>query len=98
MKSMTGYGQAEKEIATCHIIVEISSLNKRGLDLFLDLPSDLFSLQLALRKQLTRKAFRGRVHLKLRSEPIEKDLPLQKSFVEKLQEWGDAMGSERNLR
>ena len=63
MKSMTGYGFAEARCAGMSVRVEISSLNKKGLEQVVNLPRNLMSLELDLRKLIQQHLSRGRILL-----------------------------------
>ncbi|MFH1066323.1 MAG: YicC/YloC family endoribonuclease [bacterium] len=61
MKSMTGYGFAEIKRGGLRLTAEISSVNKKGLDLTINLPRQLASLEARLRELVQKKLTRGRV-------------------------------------
>ncbi len=42
LKSMTGFGRAENEISFGKVEVEISSINRKFLDIFLHQPKEFF--------------------------------------------------------
>ena len=59
---MTGFGKAEANLQGRKIKVEISSVNSRkGLDLGINLPRELVSMEAELREQLQKAVSRGRV-------------------------------------
>ena len=63
MKSMTGYGFSEAHLLGIKIVVEASSINKKGLDILINLPRNLSMLEVELRKLIQEKMSRGRVTL-----------------------------------
>jgi uncharacterized protein (TIGR00255 family) len=72
MKSMTGFGAAEIKTEGRTLSVEITSVNsKKGLDLQLNLPRELASLENTLRSQVQKIGVRGRVNVEIhwRSDP-----------------------------
>jgi len=61
IRSMTGYGSAEKLSAKYHIKVELKSLNGKFLELNLRSPKTLGDKEALLRKHLSKKLIRGSV-------------------------------------
>ncbi len=90
-KSMTGYAQevSTKKGGTAWT-VEIHSVNRRMLDLHLQLPKDLLFMDIELRKLLSSKLHRGQVNLKIFQKKQEKsgatllELKKQKAKWEKM--------------
>ncbi len=66
MNSMTGYGYKEIVSGTTQISVEIKSVNARFLDLNINLPSFLNSLESRLRKCVSDRVVRGKVDVNIR--------------------------------
>ncbi len=65
LQSMTGYGKAQSTANGKTILVEVKSLNSRGLDLKMKLPGDLKEREMELRKLVTDTVVRGKVDLTL---------------------------------
>jgi len=65
MKSMTGYGHAECVRNGCKISVEISSVNRKQLDLTVSLPRDLEVLEAQARELLAQSLSRGKVAVRV---------------------------------
>ncbi len=63
MKSMTGFGRAERSLERMDLIVEIRTLNGRYLDLKPHLPKDFMSYEPQLRKEVQTFLHRGRVEV-----------------------------------
>ena len=63
MKSMTGFGRAERSLERMDLIVEIRTLNGRYLDLKPHLPKDFMSYEPQLRKEVQSFLHRGRVEV-----------------------------------
>ncbi|MCR6657394.1 MAG: YicC family protein [Opitutus sp.] len=61
MKSMTGYGRATAAIGDRTLTVQVSSVNRKTLDLALSLPDAWQELETAVAEQVRRVAQRGRV-------------------------------------
>ena len=61
MKSMTGYGCGECVSKGAKIFVELSSVNRRQVEVALSLPSEIEALEPELRKILLASVSRGRV-------------------------------------
>jgi uncharacterized protein (TIGR00255 family) len=63
LQSMTGYGKAQHTVNGKAIVVEVKSLNSRGLDLKMRLPGDLKEREMELRKMISDLVVRGKVDL-----------------------------------
>ncbi len=68
MISMTGYGRAESAADRLAIAVEISSVNKRNLDVSVSLPREWQELEPSLAERVRRAVRRGKVHVSVRAE------------------------------
>lgn len=69
LHSMTGYGEAQQELDSFRIGVEILSLNSRFLDIFVTLPEPVESQELEIRRRISKEIPRGRLTVKVRLEP-----------------------------
>lgn len=58
---MTGFGKASKQLSTKKITVEVKSLNSKGLDLNVRMPSVYREMELGLRNVISQKLERGKV-------------------------------------
>jgi uncharacterized protein YicC (UPF0701 family) len=58
---MTGYGRATAAIAGYSLTVQVSSVNRKTLDLAIKLPDDWESLESSVAEQVRRAAARGRI-------------------------------------
>jgi uncharacterized protein (TIGR00255 family) len=63
MKSMTGYGRATASIENFTLTVQVSSVNRKTLDLTSGLPEDWESLEPAIGELVRKFAARGKVHV-----------------------------------
>jgi uncharacterized protein YicC (UPF0701 family) len=70
---MTGFGKATIQLPTKKITVEIKSLNSKGLDLNVRMPSLYREMELGLRTQIASALERGKVDfLFLSKAPLNK--------------------------
>ena len=63
MKSMTGYGRATATLAGYTLTVQVSSVNRKTLDLTVALPEEWESLEPAIGQLVRKFAVRGKVHV-----------------------------------
>ena len=63
MRSMTGYGRATAALGSYTLTVQVSSVNRRTLDLSIKLPADWDALEAGLGEAVRRVAARGKVHV-----------------------------------
>lgn len=63
--SMTGFGHADGEYAAFRWTWELRSVNGRGLDLRVRMPSDLSALETVIREKTTQKIKRGNIQISL---------------------------------
>jgi uncharacterized protein (TIGR00255 family) len=65
MRSMTGYGRATRPLANFQVRVELSGVNRRGLEIALQLPREWAVLEPRARETLQAQLARGRVQANL---------------------------------
>lgn len=65
MKSMTGFGRAEKKNDSFSCTVEISSLNRKNLDIKIISETNIGELELIIRKIIAEKFLRGTITVKI---------------------------------
>ena len=63
MRSMTGYGRATATIGNDSLTIQVSSVNRKTLDLTMKLPDAWESLEPAIAEIARRHASRGKVHV-----------------------------------
>ena len=63
MKSMTGYGRATSAIESFSLTVQVSSVNRKTLDLTIGLPEEWESMEPAIGELVRKFATRGKVHV-----------------------------------
>ena len=71
LKSMTGFGRAENEISFGKVEVEISSINRKFLDIFLHQPKEFSELEIEIKKLISSKISRGAVKVNINFYPKE---------------------------
>ncbi len=73
MTSMTGYSYVEKSFEKAIVSVEIKSVNSRFLDLNINLPSFLNSLESFFRAKISEKIVRGKLDVNIRVKELSSD-------------------------
>jgi uncharacterized protein (TIGR00255 family) len=63
MKSMTGYGRATSSVDAFSLTVQVSSVNRKTLDLTIGLPEEWESMEPAIGELVRKFASRGKVHV-----------------------------------
>jgi len=62
---MTGYGRATVTLGDQSVVVQVSSVNRKGLDLTMKLPADWEILEPAVAEAVRKVATRGKVHVEI---------------------------------
>ena len=73
IQSMTGFGKATMQLLQKKITVEIKSLNSKGLDLNVRVPTVYREMELAIRTQLSKALERGKIDFSLYIEGTSDD-------------------------
>jgi uncharacterized protein (TIGR00255 family) len=83
IRSMTGYGKAECELAQKKITIEVKSLNSKQLDVNTRLPGVYREKEIEIRRELSDKLIRGKVDFSLFSESlgVESNCAINSSLV-----------------
>jgi uncharacterized protein (TIGR00255 family) len=63
MRSMTGYGKGEAALGDLRVCVEIHSVNRKQIDIALNIPRSLQGLEPRIRETLQTRISRGRLNL-----------------------------------
>ena len=90
IQSMTGFGKATLQLPTKKITVEVKSLNSKGLDLNVRIPSLYREMELGLRNQIALKLERGKVDFSIFIESTAEqtstkvNVPIVKGYIEQL--------------
>jgi uncharacterized protein (TIGR00255 family) len=92
IQSMTGFGKASKELPNLNIQVEIKSLNSKGIDLGLRMPSVYREKEMELRSEISKILERGKVDVSINIESKTEDagvkinVPLATTYYNQLKE------------
>lgn len=92
LKSMTGFGRAEKSISDKTFLVDIKCLNGKQFDLSLRLPAVLKPFEFEIRKLLSEKLVRGTVECNISlkdtgsAKPVTINTSLAKAYYKPLAE------------
>ena len=90
IQSMTGFGKATLQLPNKKITVEVKSLNSKGLDLNIRIPSLYREMELGLRNQIALKLERGKVDFSIFIESTAEqtstkvNVPIVKGYIEQL--------------
>ena len=101
IQSMTGFGKATLQLPSKKITVEVKSLNSKGLDLNVRMPSLYREMELGLRNQIALKLERGKVDFSVFIESTAEqtstkvNVPIVKAYISQLREvYADADETE----
>lgn len=103
MISMTGYGYAELQDEAQQTLLEIKGYNSRYLDIYINLPQSLASLEPLFRGYLSSRVGRGKVELNLKYRRLQNDLSFSidsnaiVNFTDVLREIADAAQIEARI-
>lgn len=92
IQSMTGFGKASLQLQNKKITVEIKSLNSKGLDLNVRMPSAYREMELSLRNEISQKLERGKIDFSIFIESTAEqttnkvNVPIVKNYIEQLKE------------
>ena len=92
IQSMTGFGKASLQLPNKKITVEVKSLNSKGLDVSVRMPSVFREMELGLRNQIAQKLERGKVDFSLFVEVTGEEtsskvnVPIVKAYISQLRE------------
>ena len=92
IQSMTGFGKATLQLPTKKITIEVKSLNSKGLDLNVRMPSVYREMELGLRNQISTVLERGKIDFSIYVETSAEqttskvNVPVIKSYINQLRE------------
>lgn len=98
MTSMTGYSYVEQSSPNATVSVEIKSVNSRFLDLTINLPPYLNSLESTFRSIISEKVLRGKVDVYIRIKEVESDIEIAadtnaaKAYLDAIKKVAEACG------
>ncbi len=100
MKSMTGYGRATSSIGTFSITVQVSSVNRKTLDLTVGLPEEWESMEPSVGELVRKVVSRGKVHVDIEvtgdksATEASWDEPAATAALERLRAFAERQGVE----
>ena len=101
IQSMTGFGKATLQLPTKKITVEVKSLNSKGLDLSVRMPSVYREMELGLRNEISLALERGKIDFSIYIESTAEqtstkvNVPIVKAYMAQLREvYSDADETE----
>lgn len=92
IQSMTGFGKASLQLPTKKITVEVKSLNSKGLDLNVRMPSLYREMELGLRTLISTRLERGKIDFAIYIESTSEqtstkvNVPVVKNYIAQLRE------------
>ena len=92
IQSMTGFGKATLQLQNKKITIEIKSLNSKGLDLSVRMPSAYREMELSLRNEISQKLERGKIDFSIFIENTTEqttnkvNVSIVKNYIEQLKE------------
>ena len=92
IQSMTGFGKATLQLPTKKITIEAKSLNSKGLDLNVRMPSAYREMELGLRNQISTALERGKIDFSIYIETSAEqttskvNVPIIKAYINQLRE------------
>ncbi len=90
--SMTGFGRSDQKTSFGRIIVEVQSVNRKHLELFVSLPRDFSLYEMEIRKCVSEKIGRGQVSVRVYFSPNAKSLSAMLPDTELLRQMKEAWG------
>lgn len=102
MKSMTGHGRGEASRSGYKVVVEISSVNRKQSEIFINLPRELDVLEAQARDEINRRVARGKVNCRILlsaktqsvSAPVKINHPLARAYFKELKRLADSLQME----
>jgi len=106
LRSMTGYGRGEASQSGIQVLVELSAVNRRQLDIQYNLPRAFTGLESRVTEEVQKYVHRGRisanVHVefssKLRKKGIHVDEELATGYLKELRETAGKLGLEDDFK
>lgn len=89
---MTGFGKAAVQLPTKKVTVEVKSLNSKGLDLNVRMPSVYREMELGLRNQISQLLERGKIDFSIFVENTTEqtstkvNVPILRAYIDQLKE------------
>ncbi len=92
IQSMTGFGKATLQLPSKKITVEVKSLNSKGMDLNVRMPSIYREMELGLRNEIALKLERGKIDFSIYIEmtgeqtSTKVNVPIVKAYIQQMRE------------
>jgi len=92
IQSMTGFGKATLQLPSKKITVEVKSLNSKGMDLNVRMPSVYREMELGLRNEIALKLERGKIDFSIYIEmtgeqtSTKVNVPIVKAYIQQMRE------------
>ncbi len=92
IQSMTGFGKATLQLPSKKITVEVKSLNSKGMDLNVRMPSIYREMELGLRNEIALKLERGKIDFSIYIEmtgeqtSTKVNVPILKAYIQQMRE------------
>lgn len=74
LHSMTGYGRGDATKGGIQLTVEVTSVNRKSLEVLTALPKELETLETSIRDEVKQRIPRGRVHVRLLLEATDRTI------------------------
>lgn len=100
LRSMTGFGRASTDTKKGRYVIEVQSVNRRFLDASIFLPREYSSLEIEIRKIISKKLNRGQIIVRLNFYPSDEsvvELLPDIKFLKKLKKEWETRASELKL-
>ncbi len=105
MRSMTGFGRGEAAANGWEICVELSGVNRKQIDISVNLPGSVADLEPAIRKTVSGQVSRGRVNVRVHLKHTETgdnelffDEELANRYVSSAKKLAEEAGIETEIR
>ena len=98
---MTGFGRARKECADFDLTIDVSSVNKKGFELFVSMPRDWAPMERLIAQALKKSFARGKISVSIKVEKKASQTGLSlntdalKSAIDELVSTCQAFGSQQ---
>lgn len=100
LRSMTGYGRAERTVDGFHLTTEIKAVNHRYFDVVFRMPREYLPFEDSLKKTVAVHVRRGRLEIYIaveRTAPPERQLTVDMSLAERLKDAAVELGERLGL-
>ena len=98
MLSMTGFGKGEAQSQNWRVRTLIRSLNGKGLDVSLRMPSFLIPIESKIKEKVKKRLRRGSVHVLIDVEPVGASFPIDRDKLSKNVEFVKSLAQQVGLK